>query len=208
MNDPLRRYQEQEFDLGELVRVAGDLLARVAAPPSDGRVTEIPDSRTVRYYQTSGIVDPPSRYRGRKAIYDYSHLLQILAIKLLQSQGLTLAQIQRALANAAAEDLEAAVRGALEAEAGLTASPPAMAPAPFPRAALGQGDELELAHLDAPRAEPDVDQRRAEPRRGKRLTAVQIRPGVTLLIDPQIVKNPQETIDRIVRGIESDKGEA
>jgi DNA-binding transcriptional MerR regulator len=62
--------------------------------PNNGRVREIPDRRTIRYYTTLGLIDRPAEMRGRTALYGRRHLLQIVAIKRLQARGLSLAEIQ------------------------------------------------------------------------------------------------------------------
>src|SRR5687768_7317911 len=64
------------------------------------RVREVPDVRTIRYYTTLGMLDKPSEMRGRTAYYGRKHLLQIVAIKRLQSQGQPLANIQQKLLGA------------------------------------------------------------------------------------------------------------
>src|SRR5438445_9892145 len=60
----------------------------------NGRVREIPDLRTIRYYTTLGLLDRPAEMRGRTALYGVRHLLQLVAIKRLQAQGLSLAEVQ------------------------------------------------------------------------------------------------------------------
>src|SRR5579862_7218103 len=62
-----------------------------------GRVRDIPDRRTIRYYTTLGLIDRPAAMRGRTALYGWRHLLQLVAIKRLQANHLTLAEIQRRL---------------------------------------------------------------------------------------------------------------
>src|SRR5207244_1724793 len=62
-----------------------------------GRVREVPDRRTVRYYTTLGLIDRPAEVRGRTALYSTRHLLQLVAIKRLQARGLPLAEIQSRL---------------------------------------------------------------------------------------------------------------
>ncbi len=49
--------------------------------PEDQRVRAVPDARTVRYYQSIGLVDRPER-EGREAVYRWRHLLQVVAVKL------------------------------------------------------------------------------------------------------------------------------
>src|SRR5947209_9933328 len=62
----------------------------------DARVSAAPDARTVRYYTTLGLLDRP-KIENRQARYGERHLLQLLAIKALQTRDLPLAQIQEAL---------------------------------------------------------------------------------------------------------------
>ena len=104
----LLRHRTATFDLDALCAAAAALLG---SAPADGRVNAVPDARTVRYYQSTGLVDRPIRYDGRTAVYGYRHLVQVLAVKGLQGQGHSLAQIQQALAGATTERLEAAVLG-------------------------------------------------------------------------------------------------
>jgi len=65
-----------------------------------GRVREVPDTRTIRYYTTLGMVDRPLEIRGRTAFYGPRHLLQLVAIKRLQARGMSLVEVQQALAGA------------------------------------------------------------------------------------------------------------
>ena len=59
-----------------------------------GRVRDVPDLRTIRYYTTLGLLDRPAAMRGRTALYGARHLLQLVAIKRLQARGLSLAAVQ------------------------------------------------------------------------------------------------------------------
>lgn len=104
---PLR---DRDLSLDELAALSGRLLRGGVAPSDDERVSPAPDARTLRYYQGLGLLDRPLRYDGRNAVYGYRHLLQALCVKLLQAQGLSLSQIQRALGGASTEALEAALR--------------------------------------------------------------------------------------------------
>src|SRR6478672_5570084 len=79
-------------ELGE--RVSAALAVGYEGVPS-GRVRDVPDLRTIRYYTTLGILDRPAEMRGRTALYGRRHLLQLVAIKRLQARGLTLAEVQR-----------------------------------------------------------------------------------------------------------------
>src|SRR3954452_21484675 len=64
---------------------------------ASGRVRDVPDRRTIRYYTTLGLIDRPAEMRGRTALYHRRHLLQLVSIKRLQAQGLTLAELQERL---------------------------------------------------------------------------------------------------------------
>lgn len=65
--------------------------------PPNGRVRDVPDARTIRYYTTLGLLDRPAEMRGRTAHYGRRHLLQLVAIKRLQARGLALGEIQQRL---------------------------------------------------------------------------------------------------------------
>jgi DNA-binding transcriptional MerR regulator len=78
-----------------------ELFARVVEALSMGyegvpssRVRDVPDLRTIRYYTTLGLLDRPAATRGRTALYGSRHLLQLVAIKHLQAQGLSLAAVR------------------------------------------------------------------------------------------------------------------
>ena len=87
-----------ELTLTELVEALPGLLASGYDGARSGRIRDLPDARTVRWYQTLGMVDRPAAFRGRTALYGRHHLLQLAAIKKLQSSGFPLADIQRGLA--------------------------------------------------------------------------------------------------------------
>ncbi|HEV7646629.1 MAG TPA: MerR family transcriptional regulator [Actinophytocola sp.] len=76
------------------------LLADNYEGQSNGRVRELPNGRTIRWYTTIGLVDRPAAMRGRTALYGHRHLLQLAAVKKLQSAGRTLAEIQELLLGA------------------------------------------------------------------------------------------------------------
>jgi DNA-binding transcriptional MerR regulator len=72
-------------------------LAGGYAGQASGRVRDVPDRRTIRYYGTLGLIDRPAAMRGRTALYSIRHVLQLAAIKRLQAQGLSLAEVQARL---------------------------------------------------------------------------------------------------------------
>jgi DNA-binding transcriptional MerR regulator len=77
---------------------------------ASGRVRDVPDLRTIRYYSTIGLMDKPAEMRGRKAFYGRRHLLQIVAIKRLQATGISLAEVQQRLLGLSDRALEPLAR--------------------------------------------------------------------------------------------------
>ncbi|WP_432932290.1 MerR family transcriptional regulator [Microbispora sp. CA-135349] len=69
-------------------------------PRANGRVREVPNERLIRWYTTIGLLDPPLGRRGRVALYGRRHLLQLVAVKRRQADGLSIADIQAELAGA------------------------------------------------------------------------------------------------------------
>ncbi|MGA2820038.1 MAG: MerR family transcriptional regulator [Anaerolineales bacterium] len=205
MLDP---YRNREFDLNDLVRAARSLISAASPQPSDGRVAEFPDSRTIRYYQTVGLVSHPARYDGRNAVYEYRHLLQIVAVKLLQAQGLSLAQVQKVILRATSAKLENELSRALEAGTS-AARPAALAEPPrqlrFRAATASEAPPLfgaaELAALTV--RVPLPSEQKAGP-----LLASQIAPGVTVIIDATTVSDPEGTLARLTDALKEEKGDS
>ena len=83
--------------LPEVVGSIPALLARDYDGVRNGRVRDLPDVRTIRWYQSLGVLDRPTEFRGRAALYGRRHLLQIAVIKKLQASGLSLEEIQGGL---------------------------------------------------------------------------------------------------------------
>jgi DNA-binding transcriptional MerR regulator len=121
------------FDLEQLSARVEEELEKLGllGAQGDGRVTAVPDARTIRYYGTLGLVDRPAIV-DREARYGRMHVLQIVAIKALQALGLPLGKIQERLYARSTAELEALVesvpRGARGDVSARTA--PAHHPAP------------------------------------------------------------------------------
>ena len=94
------------WTLDELTRRVADALSVDYDGQLSGRVRDVPDQRAIRWYTTLGLVDRPAAMRGRTALYGPRHLRQLVAIKRLQSGGLSLAAVQAELAGASEADLE------------------------------------------------------------------------------------------------------
>ena len=153
------------WTLEELVEKVREALDEAGLEQSSGRVRSAPDGRTIRYYTTLGLVDRPAAVRQRRRLYSERHLQQVLAIKRLQADGLSLAEVQRRLLDAEAEVL-----------AELSERPPVAKPEgeaqPGPRAFW----RLEPSR---PPAEPDAGPGRG---RGAPVTGAYLGEGVTVLI--------------------------
>jgi DNA-binding transcriptional MerR regulator len=106
-------------------------LALAGQPGRSGvsREREAPDQRVIRWYASIGLMDRPIGGRGRGARYGVRHLRQLVAIRRMQGEGLTLAAIQARLAGA--DDAALAAWAALPVAAlgPLPEQPPPTAPA-------------------------------------------------------------------------------
>lgn len=91
----------------ELADAAEGVLRTSGTSQEKGTVAEYPNERTVRYYLAEGLLPQPIEKRGLTSIFGYEHLLTLLAIKKLQSDGLPINVIKTLIAGKAATDLEA-----------------------------------------------------------------------------------------------------
>lgn len=161
-----------EFGLEELVHAASKTLRRLGLDWSDERVSSEIDARTVRYYQSLGLVDPPLRRDGRHAVYGQRHLLQLACIKKLQADGHPLSLIQPAVAGRSNAELELALETvAAYLGRGSSKAAAAASPSPASSSAVSAG----------PRA----------------LVASEIAPGVTVLVDPALVPRADALVERL-----------
>lgn len=90
----MKSREESLWTIDELSARVVEALAVDYQGVASGRVRDVPDLRTIRYYTTLGLLDRAAEMRGRTALYGRRHLLQLVAIKRLQARGLSLAQIQ------------------------------------------------------------------------------------------------------------------
>jgi DNA-binding transcriptional MerR regulator len=67
------------------------------SPAESKRIRAVPDTRTIRYYTTLGLIDRPAEMRGRTAMYEPHHVMQIVAIKRLQAANQSLSDVQERL---------------------------------------------------------------------------------------------------------------
>ena len=90
----------------ELAKAAEHFLRNTETSQEKKTITEYPNERTIRYYITEGLLDQAIEKRGVTSIFGYEHLLTLLAIKKLQSEGLPISVIKSVLSGRSAEDLE------------------------------------------------------------------------------------------------------
>jgi DNA-binding transcriptional MerR regulator len=119
---------EAIWTLDELTERVGAALSVGYDGQPSGRVRDLPDQRAIRWYTTIGLVDRPAATRGRTAMYGPRHLLQLVAIKRLQAQGLALVAIQAELAGATDAQLARVARVA-DAPPAAPVPPPGRPPA-------------------------------------------------------------------------------
>jgi DNA-binding transcriptional MerR regulator len=124
----------RRYTIAELADASAAALDALGIAARNGQVRDRPDVRTIRYYATLGLIDPPAEMTGRTARYGGRHLLQVLAVKAAQARGDSLADAQRTLVGASDEELRSALGPGLPA-ALAAAPPPVLAAAPEPSAA-------------------------------------------------------------------------
>ena len=73
--------------------------------PTNASARAAPSARAVRFYVSNGLLDRPEG-TGTAAIYNYRHLLQLLAIKVRQREGQTLEVIKREMRETTGDLLE------------------------------------------------------------------------------------------------------
>lgn len=166
--------RDQELTLEALVGTAARLLRQMQVRPDDGRVAEELDARGVRYYQALGVIDKPLRHDGRRAVYGYRHLLQLLSVKVLQQEGHPLHLIQQGLAGKSTESLEKALA-----------------------AVADQGGSRIRLTPDATRDGNATADRKWPPR----LVAAQVAPGITVTVDPTVVEDPEAAISAVEKAL-------
>lgn len=93
------------WTISELAAEVAAVLSEAEVDQASGRVTEVPSTRTIRYYTTHGLLDGPLEFRGRTALYGRRHLLQLVAIKRLQARGTSLTEVQSRVVGASDDEL-------------------------------------------------------------------------------------------------------
>lgn len=138
----LRLHGQTPSSLGELAELADRLLAAADSAP-DRPTTE----RTVRFYVSRGVVRPP-KGRGASARWEYPHLIDLLAARLAQHDGVALDEVARRRAAESDAGLERLVAERLRVIADPSPAPTEVPAAPsnsdWRRFPIGAGAELHL----------------------------------------------------------------
>jgi DNA-binding transcriptional MerR regulator len=115
-HDPLvnlRAYRQlAPWNLRDLAALTAAILDVAAVRPINAAAAAHPSERTIRFYVARHLVAAPEG-RGTAATYSYRHLLQVLAIKLRQMEGVTLSKIAEELAVTTGDVLERRVAAIL-----------------------------------------------------------------------------------------------
>lgn len=189
------------WTIDQLSQLVAEALSAHDPGRANGRVRQVPDVRTIRWYTSIGLLDRPAAMRGRTGLYGRRHLAQIVAVKRLQAEGLTLAEVQQRLIGADDATLERIARlGNLPGPT--TTLTPATRTAPSAEGATPESGieaieagagrdrfwsarplQASVARpavarpTTAPRATP------AEPSAGALIHGIRLAPGVSLLLD-------------------------
>src|SRR6267154_1420733 len=94
-----------EFSLEELAAAVREWSEQYQVFPANGQAAEEISERTIRYYRTLGLLDAPLGNYAKT--FSEKHRLQLIAIRLYQSQGLPLRKIRDELYGQSVEDLAA-----------------------------------------------------------------------------------------------------
>lgn len=98
--------QVQYVGVKELADAAEQVLKEIGSSQEKGTVTEYPNERTIRFYITEGLLPPSETKQGAASVFGYPHLLTLLVIKQLQSDGLPISIIRQLVAGKAVTELE------------------------------------------------------------------------------------------------------
>jgi len=101
-----------EFTLEELAQAVQAWCEDHRTYPANGQAAEEITERTIRYYRTLGLLDPPAGNYAKT--FSEKHRLQLIAIRLYQAQGLPLRKIRDELYGKSLEDLVALERQAVK----------------------------------------------------------------------------------------------
>src|SRR5450432_1074461 len=97
-----------ELTLEELAEAVRDWCEEHRLSPANGQASDEISERTIRYYRTIGLLDAPMGSYVKS--FSEKHRLQLLAIRIYQTQGIPLRKIRDELYGRSEEDLEVFVK--------------------------------------------------------------------------------------------------
>ena len=203
-----------EGNIEELVVTANALLpGYLPLKPDSSRTREEINVRLVRHYTTQGLLDEPLRV-GREARYSQRHLLQLLALRSLMSDGLTAQALQGTLTNRDDRQLRELLLGERYLE--LQSGPPPLAQQPSPKPsnpALEYLAGLQPSSVHArqvapaasapPAFSPPAAPVSATLPTPRLYTRLELAPGIELHVDPlaRLPRTPAE-LERLSRALQ------
>jgi len=195
------------WSLEELVQIANKLLPQfLPEEKAHTRVREEVTPRLIRHYTSQGMLDEPLK-DGREARYSYRHLLQILLVRRLLSEGYGASAIDKLAILKSDQELEALLQGGVQ----LTVTPanPALA-------FLQQVKQRQLAPAKDPPALPPAMSNPvlplsaappspSPPAHPSQWTRIEVLPGLELHIRQDFVypssAQEQQTLLQLIRQI-------
>jgi DNA-binding transcriptional MerR regulator len=105
------------WTIQELAETANVWCRNRALQPANGQTASELSARTLHYYRSVGLLDAPESGAGRG--YRRRHLLQLKAIRILQTHGLPLSRIQQLLFGRSDEELSQIAQSATEIDPGI-----------------------------------------------------------------------------------------
>lgn len=172
-----------EWTIDDLGLAVEAVLAADGPVQESGRIRDVPDRRTIRYYTTLGLLDRPAAMRGRTALYARRHLEQLVAIKRMQAEGLSLAEIQARLATLTPRELRALAR--------VPANVPIENAAPKPAAEIAPPRRAFWSEVPASSTPSPAQHRDVQPRETT-LASVQLAMNTMLTLAARRPPNPDE----------------
>ena len=115
MSERLEAARGRKFvGVSELAQEAAGILAESGLAQERGTVTELPDERTIRYYLAEGLVSAAEEKQGTASVFGFRQLLQLLVVKRLQAERLSIRAIKELVAGKSERQLEKLIGGELE----------------------------------------------------------------------------------------------
>jgi DNA-binding transcriptional MerR regulator len=107
MSAQMEKIRGQKYvGVAELASRAAGILAQIGTTQDRGTVSVMPDERTLRYYLAEGLISPATEKQGTASVFAYTHLLQLLVVKKLQSEHLPIRKIKELVHGRSERELE------------------------------------------------------------------------------------------------------